>query len=86
MIPLTMWQLSSSGRTISKTAFGTKYLGPTSDTTSRAHKTMRFLLSMVTIMGLLTSQVMINGQVYRDTDRNSDYEDLAVYSDGSFDL
>ena len=25
-----------------------------------------------------------NGQVYRDTDRNSDYEDLAVYSDGSF--
>ena len=28
--------------------------------------------------------VIKNGQVYRDTDRNSDYEDLAVYSDGSF--
>ena len=25
-----------------------------------------------------------NGQVYRDTYRNSDYEDPAVYSDGSF--
>ena len=25
--------------------------------------------------------VIKNGQVYRDTDRNSDYEDLAVYSD-----
>ena len=28
--------------------------------------------------------VIKNGQVYRDTNRNSDYEDLAVYSDGSF--
>ena len=28
--------------------------------------------------------VIKNGQVYRDTDRNSDYEDLAVYSDGIF--